>query len=801
MQVFKLSDGLQAQNTSAPQDDFSGDISTTASLSIGNLTLSGSLETFGDDDWVAIDIELGETFEISLNGTGDAALEDPFLRLYDNTGRLIAQNDDVVLNSQRDSALSFTASESGTYYISARAFGDNSLGDYTISAQRTQSQILLNSINWGADLAADDGETTIINVFFQTEQLGVLDTFGRVIDALSWTEYEIEQALLVLEEISDVLDVDFVRVDNAEAADFRFIVEDNTSDPGNFGFFFPPEFGEHAGTGVFNRSGRGWDEGGISDGGGLERGGFGYVTLVHEISHGLGLAHPHDRGGESTLLSGLELGGELTTGLNGETVLNLGDFDLNQSVFTIQSFVDGYASGEDGVSNSEAYGYQATLAPLDIALLQQIYGARETTNAGTTIYRLSAENTSGTAYETIYDTSGDDAIVGTAGDDIINLNAATLRLEEGGGGSVSSSAGVFGGFTIAAGTQIERAGGAAGNDHITGNDGDNLLAAGLGDDVVNAGGGNDIVFDGLGADVINLGEGDDHLNVGGGQDSYDGGEGQDLISYHDSAGGIVVDLAANTIDGSWATNDEIRNFESVIGSDTGVDVIYGTNGANVLQGGGGDDLLSGRDGDDVLYGGRGNDRIFDGAGNDLVTLGDGDDYVRVGTGSNEFFGGDGDDYISYFDSHGGVSLDLALNTASGGLAEDDIISGFESASGSGQGADILRGTDGVNDLRSYGGDDILEGRGGDDILTGGSGADQFIFSDGFGDDIIRDFEAGQDRLDFSNLSDFTDAADVLASATQLGNSVVIQAGDNSVTLQGVELSELNENDFVFDTMV
>jgi len=87
------------------------------------------------------------------------------------------------------------------------------------------------------------------------------------------------------------------------------------------------------------------------------------------------------------------------------------------------------------------------------------------------------------------------------------------------------------------------------------------------------------------------------------------------------------------------------------------------------------------------------------------------------------------------------------------------------------------------------------------VLKVGSGADQFIFSDGFGDDIIRDFEAGQDRLDFSNLSDFTDAADVLASATQLGNSVIIQAGDNSVTLQGVELSELNENDFVFDTMV
>ena len=33
--------------------------------------------------------------------------------------------------------------------------------------------------------------------------------------------------------------------------------------------------------------------------GALEQGGFGLITIIHELGHGLGLAHPHDKGGRS----------------------------------------------------------------------------------------------------------------------------------------------------------------------------------------------------------------------------------------------------------------------------------------------------------------------------------------------------------------------------------------------------------------------------------------------------------------------------------------------------------------------
>jgi hypothetical protein len=36
-----------------------------------------------------------------------------------------------------------------------------------------------------------------------------------------------------------------------------------------------------------------------------------YVTLIHEFGHGHGLAHPHDNGGHSGIMHGVEAGGQV----------------------------------------------------------------------------------------------------------------------------------------------------------------------------------------------------------------------------------------------------------------------------------------------------------------------------------------------------------------------------------------------------------------------------------------------------------------------------------------------------------
>jgi hypothetical protein len=93
------------------------------------------LEQNGDRDWFRITLTAGVTYEVDLRGiqTGAGTLEDPYLRLYDNAGANIAENDDIIPGTNRNSQLTFQVAATGTYYIEAGAFGDNYLGTYTVS--------------------------------------------------------------------------------------------------------------------------------------------------------------------------------------------------------------------------------------------------------------------------------------------------------------------------------------------------------------------------------------------------------------------------------------------------------------------------------------------------------------------------------------------------------------------------------------------------------------------------------------------------------------------------------------------
>ena len=78
-------------------------------------------------------------------------------------------------------------------------------------------------------------------------------------------------------------------------------------------------------------------------------------------------------------------------------------------------------------------------------------------------------------------------------------------------------------------------------------------------------------------------------------------------------------------------------------------------------------------------------------------------------------GGDGTDTLSYASDTAGVTVNLGTNTASGGHAAGDSISGFENLGGAGN--DTPTGDDGAN---------VIDGGAGKDSLTGGAGADVFV---------------------------------------------------------------------------
>jgi Ca2+-binding RTX toxin-like protein len=123
--------------------------------------------------------------------------------------------------------------------------------------------------------------------------------------------------------------------------------------------------------------------------------------------------------------------------------------------------------------------------------------------------------------------------------------------------------------------------------------------------------------------------------------------------------------------------------------------------------------------------------------------------------------------------------------------EGDIISG-------GKGNDTIDGLGGNDNIDGGAGNDRITGGAGDDIMTGGAGNDTFVFAAGFGNDVINNFEAGKKAGDVIEIDHtiFADFQDVLNNSVQDGSDVVITAdAENSITLVGVSLANLNSGDF------
>jgi serralysin len=244
---------------------------------------------------------------------------------------------------------------------------------------------------------------------------------------------------------------------------------------------------------------------------GIARGGYGYVTLIHELGHLLGLAHPHD--------GGYEPDGNTFPGVT-DPVGDFGLHGLNQGIFTTMSYNGGWASQYPNHQNY-SYGWQATPMALDIAAIQAIYGANMSYKTGDDLYRLPSSNKAGTFWSCIWDAGGTDQISnqGSSRDCVINLNAAPLTGPNA-GGYVSYAPNIIGGFTIANGVVIENATGGNGADTITGNGAANRLTGLGGSDRLQGGAGDDRLFGNGGNDQLGGGAGSDSLTGGAGRDSF-----------------------------------------------------------------------------------------------------------------------------------------------------------------------------------------------------------------------------------------------------------------------------------------
>src|SRR3954470_24293487 len=287
-------------------------------------------------------------------------------------------------------------------------------------------------------------------------------------------------------------------------------------------------------------------------------------------------------------------------------------------------------------------------------------------------------------------------------------------------------------------------------------------------------------------DHIYAGGGNDIIKGGGGADTINGGDGRDGASYEDSDVGVQVSLVTGKGHGGTAEGDTLISIEDLYGSKHD-DQLVGNSGDNLLSGGDGNDTLKGGGGTDVLKGGAGDDTMMIDGVEDHVYGGGGNDTPGVsskqGLVLNPYTG-----FIDYnpYTSPGDYfhAPHSNLNGPFGPFGpylhspgDTKQVTDVENVVGTNY-SDKIVGTDGANALSGEGGDDVLMGREGDDVLSGGNGNDfifagagsdtvtgaqdadifiwqsvsESIFTGGKPQDVITDFQPGQDKIDLSGLN-------------------------------------------------
>ncbi|WP_288250526.1 matrixin family metalloprotease, partial [uncultured Prochlorococcus sp.] len=444
--------------------DAAPNTSTSYSISVTD-TFSGTLSYAGDRDWVAITLTAGNnyTFDLTGSASGDGTLVDPYFRLYSSNGTQLTYNDDY--GGTYESRITYEATTTGTYYLSAGSYGDYYTGTYQISSSLSPSEyrefgdfdptINLSSSNvwsgidrtnafmdglqwdngvrWGS--ADPETTTTALNFFIYDNEL----TIGSL-SAGSLLSEERAAYIAAMNAYSSVANITFTESDTATDSHILWASLGNNESFGALGWAVPPDVeGSYVNSGgnalglttqnytLYSTDGQ------VDDPSILLPGSYYFLTTIHELGHSLGLSHPHDN---SATFPGVSSSSD--TGDNG----------LNATPYTVMTYND--VGANDYAPSSEVYsGYLETLGAFDIAATQSLYGANTSQNTGDDTYYLNSNQLNG--FYCIWDNGGTDTISAESASDSvsINLNNATLQNAEGGGGYISQIGSQYLGYTIA----------------------------------------------------------------------------------------------------------------------------------------------------------------------------------------------------------------------------------------------------------------------------------------------------------------------------------------------------------------
>jgi Ca2+-binding RTX toxin-like protein len=301
---------------------------------------------------------------------------------------------------------------------------------------------------------------------------------------------------------------------------------------------------------------------------------------------------------------------------------------------------------------------------------------------------------------------------------------------------VDGGAGNDGIFVAFADTQSTVLHGGAGDDSVTGGQGESQLYGDDGHDTISGYNGRSDAYGGSGDDTIY--NTSSYSMAGTGTGTIDGGSGYDIATIERSAGGATynIDFTAASItlaDGTQILRCEAISFVASSANDT----MTASNGSggylhNKLNGLGGDDVLIASSNGATLDGSTGTNRLIASRSVDSLAWG----------------------IAEYSASDKGVTVDLNITTAQGGkgYAKGDLIQATVLSVTGSDFADKLTGDTFTNTLNGGAGNDRLTGGTGfHDMLTGGAGKDNFVYggaadSTGANYDSVGDFDAKQDTF-------------------------------------------------------
>ncbi|HYD98264.1 MAG TPA: M10 family metallopeptidase C-terminal domain-containing protein, partial [Alphaproteobacteria bacterium] len=416
----------------------------------------------------------------------------------------------------------------------------------------------------------------------------------------------------------------------------------------------------------------------------MEPGGYGFLTVLHEIGHAIGLKHP----GDYDALGG---GGE-------------GPY-LPPSLDSASNTVMSYFSNAP---------HPASLGPFDISAAQYLYGVNPAARPGNDTYVMGSPGGN-----LIWDGSGTDTL--SAASQIQSANITLVPGQMSWYGDRPGHVLEANAVTINHGTTIERALGGSGDDTIVGNAAANSLSGGSGNDWLDGGAGSDTLEGGAGTDffIVAAGQAEGDLLI-------DYTPGTDRILFLNYSSSSTLRQIGNAVFlGSDST--EALRLPSGVSLSAG-DVSFAASSAIGTVSTNGDDALLGTAADDIIDGLLGNDAINGAAGNDTLLGGGGDDILAGSRGSDRLEGGAGFDTVSYAieGSEGsgtsGVSVNLLQGTAIDGFGGFDILIDVEQVEGS-LFSDTLVGNSAANGFRGESGRDFILGGDGNDTLAGGIGDD------------------------------------------------------------------------------